>query len=529
MDKNILSNISKPLTEFWSNKSKADRKKLIIIAIIILALLVTSTLLLTRKTYAQLYTNLESQDAGEIMVKLEELKVDAKTEGSNTILVPEQDVDRLRMELAAQGFPKSGYDLSIIEKGSGFGATESDKQVYRQYQLQLNLESAIKTMENIEDAKVIFTIPDESLYVISSDKQSATAAVLLTLSDNAEISSKNVKAIAELVQKSVPGLKMEDISIVDSKMNILSTNSSTENLDVNDKFEYKTKLQQSLSKQILSLLQPVFGIGNVLSEVSVSLDFSDRSTESVKYEPVVNGDSGIIVSIDKIREQTTNGASGGATGVDANGAATTYPVVGTDNSVYVNNSETVNYEINTIKESVVSEKGKITDMTVSVLIDSLGTDQDYSDNIKTLVAATVGIDSAKVVVQRMPFTSRSKTAETMAKQQVIEADSIKSNQNWNYIKLATIAGVVLVLVISVLRLLFKKNAPAYSEAEAQQNIGRQVDFAADEELDLGEFSLDNKKPNKNPIVKQKEEIENFVETDPETVANLLRNWISDNR
>jgi len=50
------------------------------------------------------------------------------------------------MDLAAEGFPQDGETLDILQQGTGFGMTESDKQIYRRYQLQKDLETRSKPL-----------------------------------------------------------------------------------------------------------------------------------------------------------------------------------------------------------------------------------------------------------------------------------------------------------------------------------------------------------------------------------------------
>ncbi len=65
------------------------------------------------------------------------------------------------MELAAKGLPENGASLDILQKGSGFGLTESDKQIYRRYQLQQDLQNAIETFDSVSKARVSLNIPEK--------------------------------------------------------------------------------------------------------------------------------------------------------------------------------------------------------------------------------------------------------------------------------------------------------------------------------------------------------------------------------
>jgi flagellar M-ring protein FliF len=89
--------------------------------------------------------------------------------------------------------------------------------VYRRYQLQQDLQNAIKTFSSISDAVVSLTLPEKSVFLIEDQTSNASAAVLLTLKPGASLSDGNVRAIAELVKNSVPDIQDDSISIIDNK------------------------------------------------------------------------------------------------------------------------------------------------------------------------------------------------------------------------------------------------------------------------------------------------------------------------
>lgn len=232
MSMNKINSVLHRIGEFWKNTEKSKKQLIISMLIVAFVVLISVSFFVNRVNYSVLYTNLDPKEAGEILAKLNEYKVDAKPSGTDTILVPNQDVDRLRMQLAAEGYPKGTLNLDILQNASGFGMTQQDKQVYRQYQLQEHLQNAIKTLNGVRDAKVYLTIPEESNFVISESNRSASAAVLLTLQPGTVLSQNNITAIAQFVQKSVPGLSREDITIIDSMMNVLNFDDGSESLQI---------------------------------------------------------------------------------------------------------------------------------------------------------------------------------------------------------------------------------------------------------------------------------------------------------
>ncbi|NLW12434.1 MAG: flagellar M-ring protein FliF, partial [Clostridiaceae bacterium] len=228
MDKNAIANsfkgIGTKIKEFWQKYNASQKRMMIVLSVVVIVLLAFVVWFLNQTQYGVLYSNLEAGEAGQIVQQLEEMGVSVKTKGDNTVLVPQDQVDRLRMEMAASGLPENSANLNILEQGSGFGITEEDKAVYRRYQLQQDLQNAIKTFSSVADARVSLITQSESSFVIQDRVTPATAAVLLTLRPGAELSEQNVRAISALVQRSVPNLTKDNITVIDSQMNVLSSN-----------------------------------------------------------------------------------------------------------------------------------------------------------------------------------------------------------------------------------------------------------------------------------------------------------------
>lgn len=519
MKNDFIKSITEPLNDFWKRKDSNYKRKLITIVSLITVLVFSLTFILSRTRYSTLYADLDLHDAGVILSKLKTMKVNAKPVNGNTILVPSDEVDRLRMTLASEGYPKNGFSLDILQKGMGLGMTEEDKKIYRQMQLQEHIRNAILTFEGIKDAKVIITLSEEGSFVIDSNKRDATAAVLLTLDSNISLNSANVKAIASFVQKSVPDLKMENVNIIDSSMRVLDFNDVSEYQSMTDRYSLQCSVQDRLKNQVMDLLQPVFGIGRVKSQVNVVLDFDEQVIDSIKFEPVINDSEGIAISIDKIRELVQGNSAGSISDITA---IDQYPVISADDSVYQKNAEKINYEVNSIKEHVVKEKGAIKKLSVSVVIDSKDTDTDLSENIKALISTAVGVEKDSITVEYMPMEGNEAVTEAWKQENIFRQKYYLIDQIKFYIPLVFIAIIIVILFI----LLFKKPKVKYAPKSSQNipNVQPGIQYKEKEEVlsesDIIQFS------NEKAV---KEQIGKIINKNPELVANILHNWLKDDR
>lgn len=518
-----LTSVPQTIKKFWKSQTPARRRLIIGTAVLIVVVSIILVLLLNTTQYAVLYSHLSAADAGEIMQKLEEMKVDAKPRGSDTILVPADQVDRLRMELAVAGYPKNNVSLDILQMGSGFGMTEEDKAIYRRYQLQQDLQHCIETFEGVKAASVSLYIPEESDFLIEDQAKPATAAVLLSLEPGVSLSSANVKAISELVQKSVPHLTAEGVTIIDNNMNVLNNPVESSELVIQDQFRLEESLSNRLKQQILSMLQPVFGIDRVLAEVNVSLNFDEKTTDSVRFEPVSYDGTGIISSIDKIRETATQA---GTEGNEETDAVPVYPVVNVDDSIYEKNSEKIIYEINSIQEHLVQAKGSIRDLSVSVILDSTAQSGDFTENVRQLVATAVGVSTEYITVEQLPFSSNEQTDELWEDYRSIAEKAMRWEQNRFYLLLIAGAFLILILLAVFIRLV-KGTRPPEKEAEALfPSLKRQPSEFTTKDLEelLEEEATEQKKPQKPD---NRQIVAEFIDKDPELVASVLRGWLSD--
>ncbi len=508
---------------YWSGKSKAFQRNVIIVAVAAVAVIAILSAVLSHVEYAPLYANLSAQESGELLQTLNTMGEPARANGS-VVEVPAANVDRLRMTLSAQNFPRNAKNLDIVSQGQGLMMTDRDKQVYVVAQRESDLQNAIKQFNGIKDAVVNLTVPEDSPLVLQSNRTEARASVILTLDGSTEFSTQNVKAIAQFVQLSVANLKLENISIVDNYMNILDFSDDSQYENVSDRVTLQANVQDRLQRQVLALLQPVLGMGRVACQVHAVLGFDDETTESITFEPPVAGSKeGIPVAIERIRETIKNNGAGAQPGTDTNTGTPTYPVLNTDNGTYTKNQEKINYELNSIKKTIVKEKGAIKELSVSVVLDSTDQQTDLTEDVKNLVATAVGVSLDNITVASLPMNG-SAAVDAMAKAASEQAAAaLKAQQMRYYIAIGAIVLLILVAMLLIFRnrAMVRKSelaaATALAEAARQQAEEEQQDMETAAAIALvGESET-------------KTQIGKFIETNPELVTNLLRSWLADDQ
>lgn len=508
----------KQVTSYWAGKDKRFKRNAIIIASSVLAVVIILSIILNHVPYATLYTGLNAEDAAAVMQALDEQKESYKVQG-DAILVPARDVDKLRMSLSTH--VSADFNLEILKQGQGLGTTESQMEDYRKLQLEHDIARAIRTVEGVREARVFLTIPRESQYVLTSSNRDSTASLLLSLESDVELKPLQVRAIALFVQKAVPGLSLDNISIMDSAMQYLEIVEDPEDEPEKsvDQYSMQADVEARLRRQVMALLVPVFGMGRVEAQVNVVLNFDEKVTDSTKFEPVVNDRDGVITSYSKLREQIENGVEPGAEpGVDPNTGIDTYPVVEGTNGNYEKTEEKVNLEVNKINEHLHKQKGWIEKLTVAVVVDNTGMKADLTENVKSLVKNAVGADMENVSVEYMPMRGAQDITEALGAGKGAAAGL----SPW---LVAAVAGITVLAAVLLSYLYVKSRRKAESAAMQAAALAAQTEAQAEQEEEQQEQGLPD-----IGIVKDssaKEQIGKLIELNPELVANLLRSWLAD--
>lgn len=523
----ILNPVRRQITEFLKKRSGKQRIILGIGVVVVVAAIIVAAVFGGIEQYEVLYTGLDESEAGEIMVMLDDMGVTAKAKGSNAILVQSDSADEVRMTLAAKGYPESGLNYDIFAESAALGMTDLQTKTYLQYQLQENLRATILKLDRIEDCVVILNMPSESLFVLSSDVVEATASVMVEVEDGGTLTNEEVQAIANLVLKSVSGLHLENISIVDSSMNSYDVTGEIEEAYTTTQYDLTQMTQETYKQQVLSVLTPVFGEDNVSAAVNVLLNFDKQTVSSIEFDtPIENDDTGLAVSMEELYELTQDDGNDaeGAAGTDSNGA--TMPEYVYENANiedFQTISRIVNYELNELQTQIVKQQGTIEKLSVAILLNSDFSDENFSESITRLISKAIGVDEEYISVEKLPFMDS--TEETgisdVFDDQASLMDSLKNKE---LSKTVIIAVTIVLLAVFILRFLkyILNNRSANQmaivsggSAPGEWMGNESVTANATEEIPLAGKS------------KSIEKIESFVNKNPATAAQLLRNWLLD--
>ncbi len=500
--------------EYFQKLEKKQKIRIGVGTAIALGVLTGLILFFLRTDYVPLYSNLEASQSGEIMETLRANNIDAEFgRTSSEILVAEEDLHDAEVTIATQGLPKttSAYDELF---GNSFMMTSEDRKKQYQISLQNHLAQTISRLEGIQGADVNISLPERSGYVFADSEQNAKATVSLH-SLNRSLDQQSVDGIAVLVSNAVEGLEPDNVSIHGPDGSVLNTSNQEEGqYSMGDQQELQRMVQEDLEKSIQEFLGTVYGPENLSIITSVQLNFDSRIREEVRFEPPIEGETeGIPRSLEEFEQSSFDEMVGGVPGTDENIDTPQYVEGEEGNSRYEEASRTINYEINEINERIVGAQGQVEDISVAVYVNSGALaegelSEEERIELQGLISAAAGIQTEVVEVAVRDF---------IGGEGVISEPSAEVPWWQNPSILLGFAGLLILGIVIGILLMRKRKK---DQQEIEENLAKQ-DQSYQKESTMSDIDLDMQ----GSEVKQK--IEKLVDKKPDAVAQLLRNWISE--
>ncbi len=303
--------------------------------------------LVNAPTYSTLFSNLSPEDASKIIGKLQEKDVSYQLDDAGkSILVPKQKVYEMRLALAGEGLPQSSIIGYEIFDRTNLGISDFVQKVNYRRALEGELARTILTIEEVEAARVHLVVPEKVLF--KEDEKPSTASVVLKLKSNRPLKAEIIQGIAHLVSSSVEGLEAGNVTIVDSRGQLLSDVHKPNSVAAltATQYEMQQHVEGYLGQKAQSLLESVVGEGNALVQVNAELDFRQVERTLEQYDP----DRTAVRSEQISEEKSSTGDS--------------LPPSTRSNTV-------TNYEVNKTVEHIVENLGNIKRLTVAALVNGV--------------------------------------------------------------------------------------------------------------------------------------------------------------
>jgi len=484
----------------------AQKVGALLVAVILVLGLVMAARWAARPRYRVLFSGLEGQEVSKVLAKLDEQKVDYRVEGS-AILVPQDKVDKLRMELSMEGVPSGGKVGYEVFDSTGFGASEFSQKVNYQRALEGELSRTISSLEQVEAADVHIVLPEEGIF--SSGDRKATASVLVKLKPGQKLGSGQVEGVRNLVAGAVLGLKPEDVAVVDESGNTL-TGGESSMAQAATQLEALQAYRAYFESSLQEVVDRVVGRGKGIVKAHVSVDFSQSVTQQESYKPPTEG--GLPSSQQTFEEVYNNGSTGtaGVPGTGSNIPDYQSLTQGGSGAAYQKRETKTEYENNREVTEKTSPPGKITGVSLAVLVDQ-GVEPTTVSALEDALAAAAGIDPGRgdiIAVQQVPFdTSYQEEAQAV----LAKAEGGRRLMEWVRIgALVLLAGLAALFLVRKLKRVRKRLAEMpLAELTATQALEEAVEKARPMLTGTA----------KSPILAS---IEMFANQRPDEVAKVLR-------
>lgn len=421
---NQLSQIGKNLSELGQGRLAALGG----IGAFAVILIIAAGLFLNKPATESLYIGLTSDDINSIGIALSEARIDYEV-GSDgaSIKVAAGTALQARAILAERGLPNStsaGYEL-FDEVGS-LGLTSFMQEVTRVRALEGEIARTIQKINGINAARVHIVMADTGNFRSGEQKPSASVMVR---TGNA-VARRSADSIRHLVASSVPGLSVDEVTVLDSTGKLLASGDDFSNSTLNRSMSIVQIVQNEVENNIDKALSPFLGIDNFRSSVMAKVNTDTQQIQETVFDP----ESRVERSTRVTREnQTSNSTTTDAPATVEQNIPDQTPAAGgnspSSSELAERKEEQTNYEINSKVTQTVRNSYDVQKLSIAVVVNDarvkamLGADatqqqiDDYLAELQQVIATAAGLDIERgdaIKLTTMEFLATEMLADTIA-------------------------------------------------------------------------------------------------------------------
>lgn len=533
----------------WTGFSTAVKIMVAAIPVALIAIIIILAILLSHRDEATLYSGLTSTEAGEIIAIIQEQGItDVRATASGDIIVPVDKVDSLRMSLLVAGYPKNATNYDIWNDGVDLWSTDSDKREVQRQQRETRIAATLAQLDPVATATVILEIPKTPNYVITSKDEEPRCSVTLKLREADALTNAEVRAIFRLIETSVDGLMIENISVTDTQGRSYEWISEEEEksgaVDASGiniarrRQQFQLQITEALKAELEDMLKKVYGPNGYTLNVSADLNFDAKRVESTEYFPITGTIHGVLEHEDDVTEWIDDENPGGLVGVTPNGdLSPDYPTIDglLDGQNYYYRKAEKQYKVSEIKTFIEKSGYEIDRLSVGVIINDADMTATDLERIEGVVAAAAGTDPEYVRAWNTVFSLEGTVGGSTSNGDLTGVIT-KPVDPYRNILLFIVISLGIILVILLIASLFmsrsrkkkiikRKEAAAAASAQYGGAYGIQTSEEAPQEVDFNIASLTEEAGRESRETILKREISEFAKTNPEIVASIIKNML----
>lgn len=541
-----LRRLLEQIGELWAALNQRGRVTLFVVAALVMSVIGLFVWRSNVRDYRSLYSGLSTQEAGTIVARLDTMEVPYRlaTNGT-TILVPQLELDRVRLQLATEGLPQSGRLGFELFDQANFGATEFAERINFQRALEGELERTITSLAEVTQARAHITLPERSVFLERDEP--AKASIVVRLQGGHELSKEQTRAISYLVASAVEGLAPDSVVVMDQSGRLFTARFGGSE-DLNERqLEFRRSVERDAASRILATLEPRLGPGGVRANVAVDVDWNSGEQTQELVDP-----NTVVMNRQVTQESALDGPPAGAPGTASNlprtPAAPEQQRFGAERS-----SETTNFQSSRTVTRRTLERGEIQRMSIAVLVDH----QVYLDEaqgqlarrprdaaeletVRSLVIAASGARLERgdtVTVESLPF-SMLEPGPVAPAPAPDPADELLSPEWFRKHRAPILLGALGALLLAGLVIFVKRRRAAAQVRVARQRAleaereRKQIEEAATQETQrrlaeedrmLKGLKISSEQTGKTAVLRR--HLEEVATESPERFASLVRTWM----
>ncbi|MCE2760198.1 MAG: flagellar M-ring protein FliF [Acetobacteraceae bacterium] len=370
-------------------------------ALLVLGLIAWLIIRASQPVMGLLYADLEQRDAGQVIAALDRAKIPYRVEGNGArILVPDDQVGRVRLSLAREGLPAGGnVGYEIFDRTESLTTTPFQQDMNRVRAMEGELARSISTLSGVRAARVHLVLPRREAF--SRERGDAQASVMLTMQGAQRLDREAIQAVLHLVSTAVPGLRPQNVSIIDSRGALLARGGQALSgpAAAASQEEMRRGQELRLARAVEEMLERSLGPGRVRAEATVDMDFDRVQITEERFDP----DNQVARSQQSVQE-SSRGTEPAPTTVQNNLPGNENTPGSTQES---RQEETTNFEIGRTTRSTTRDQPILRRISIGVLVDGVWEPQasgppqfrersaEELARIATLVRSSVGFDERR--------------------------------------------------------------------------------------------------------------------------------------
>jgi flagellar M-ring protein FliF len=359
----------------------------------------------TSPQMAPLFGDLTLADSAAVTRELDQQNIPYELrQDGGAILVPRDQIAKLRMQLAEKRLPSGGgVGWEIFDKGDGFSTTSFVQNVNQMRALEGELARSIGSLDRVASARVHLVIPERPLFT----RDAPTPSASIVIRARGDLGAGEIRAIRHLVASAVQNLKPEKVSLIDEAGRLLADGAESEDAAGAVGDERIAALEKRLRERVEAIIGRVVGADRARVEVRAEIDRTKSTVTSDRFDPESR-----VVRSTQTREENSQSTEPADQAVSVstqlpNAAAQGAPGAQAGKEASNKSEEVVNYEISRTTRTEVQDGGRVKRLSVAVLVDGVYSraangdvtyaprPQEELDRLTALARSAIGFDQSR--------------------------------------------------------------------------------------------------------------------------------------